>query len=84
MDPIQCFWSYGHSDSLLTDEKKWAKMKQKGFCAKGKNEEITCPGDSGKLSNKHPFLEGLLREKKYSTIFGQSNHENKVIIIKND
>ena len=31
----------------------------------------------------HSLLERLLREKKCATNFGQSNHENKSIVIKN-
>ena len=69
LDPIQCFWSYGYSDRLLTDEKKWAKMKQKGFCAKGKNEEITCPGDSGNYSFHFSVFSFFAKNKEFRTIF---------------
>ena len=72
LDPIQCFWSYGYSDRLLTDEKKWAKMKQKGFCAKGKNEEITCPGDSGNYAFHFLYFHFLQKTKNLGPFFAKN------------
>ena len=31
----------------LNDPVNWGKLKKIGFCAKGKNNEISCAGDSG-------------------------------------
>ena len=31
----------------LNDVVNWGKLKKIGFCAKGKNDEINCKGDSG-------------------------------------
>ena len=72
LDPIQCFWDYGYSDRILTDEKKWAKMKRKGFCAKGKNEEITCPGDSGNYAFHFLYFHFLQKTKNLGPFFAKN------------
>ena len=47
IDSKQCFISYTHPPHTFPVVQKWNELKKKAFCAKGKNDEIACRGDSG-------------------------------------
>ena len=47
MHKNQCYARTWCTKAHLNDPVNWVNIKKKGFCAKGKNNEITCAGDSG-------------------------------------
>ena len=47
IDSRQCFISYTNPPHTFPTVQKWYELKKKAFCAKGKNDETACRGDSG-------------------------------------